>query len=516
MRWTRAVVLASALSIMTTGCGAGPSDRPGVAIERAPMQEKPNTSAPAPAPPEAEVPKNDLSWRECTQPTFDRLELGPAPEGLVLDCAEYETPIDAAGSVIGSFRTAAVRARLPQTPADAAPLVLTSGTDRPSTETLAGMATDPKNALLAAQPIVAVDRRGIGDTWPVTCLPEQIRNGMHNNAQFAPGNDPMAAMTEFSQDGTIACRDYLQPYASTLDTAHAADDIEELRKRWQVEHISLLGTGNGGLVALDYARKFGDHLARLILDSPTPFGTDTLTRTEQQVQGAEAALNAFAQRCTGLGCSLSPDPRAAVLDVVDKAANGELGNISANGILTAVTGFLGNPRANNDERVSELADAVAAARQGDRGPLGSLVERETTATASDGQFVSGCTDAGQPPSTSQISEAAKTWGEKYPAFGRATAISLLTCSAWPAGPPTPAPEKLELPVLVLTGVADPVAGIGQASVAGALGTAGARHSTVSWQGWGHPVNAHSSCAQQISANYLKNNELPSDGTACPA
>lgn len=516
MRWTRAVVLASALSIMTAGCGAGPSDRPGVAIERAPMQEGPSTSESAQPPPEAETPKNDLSWRECTQSTFDRLQLGPAPEGLVLDCAEYATPIDTAGSVLGSFRTAAVRARLPQTPADAAPLVLTSGADRSSTETLAGLATDPKNALLAAQPIVAVDRRGIGNSQQIDCLPEEIRDGMHNNAQFTPGNDPMAAMTEFSQDGTISCRDFLQPYDGTFDAAHAADDIEELRKHWQVDHIALLGTGNGGSVAMDYARKFGDHLARLVLDSPTPFGTDALTRTEQQVQGAEAALNAFAQRCTGLGCALGSDPRTAVLDVVGKAANGELGNISANGVLTAVTGFLGNPRASNDGRISELADALAAARQGDRGPLESLIERETTATASDGQFVNGCTDAGQQPSTSQVSEVAKTWGDKYPAFGRAAAISLLTCSAWPAGPPTPAPEKLELPVLVLTGVADPVAGIGQASVAGALGAAGARHSTVNWQGWGHPVNAHSSCAQQISANYLTNNELPTDGTACPA
>ncbi|MEU7766054.1 alpha/beta hydrolase, partial [Nocardia sp. NPDC049190] len=66
-------------------------------------------------------------------------------------------------------------------------------------------------------------------------------------------------------------------------------------------------------------------------------------------------------------------------------------------------------------------------------------------------------------------------------------------------------------------VADPVVGDGgQASVTGALGAAGARHATLTWQGWGHPVSTHSGCAQQALSNYLKDAKLPADGTACPA
>ncbi|OQS13654.1 hydrolase [Nocardia donostiensis] len=516
MRWTRAVVLASALSIMIAGCGAGPSDRPGVAVERPPVPGGATTTDAVPAPPRPGVPKTDLSWHPCTQPTFDQFGLGPAPAGLVLDCAEYSTPIDASGSVLGSFRTAAVRARLPQTPADAAPLVLTSGADRPSAATLAGLSAGPASALLAAHPIVAVDRRGIGGSQAIDCLPDDIRRGLHNNGQFAPGGDPVAAMTEFSQDGTIACRDFLQPYDGTFDTAHAADDIEQLRKQWQVDHIALLGTGNGALVALNYARKFGDHLARLILDSPVAVNADAVTRAEQRVQGAEAALTAFAQRCVGVGCALGPDPRAVVTSLVGKAAAGDLGDISANALLTAVTGFLGSPRADQAAQVAELADALAAADRGDRGGLTALIRRETAATASDGQFVNGCTDTQQPPAPAQAADLAKAWGEKYPVFGRAAAISLLTCSAWPANPAQPALEDLELPVLVLAGVADPVAGAGQASVTGVLGTAGARHATVNWQGWGHPVSAHSGCAQQAVIDYLNEAKLPADGTACPA
>ncbi|MFQ6330154.1 alpha/beta hydrolase [Nocardia sp. CWNU-33] len=518
MRWTRAAVLASTLSIMIAGCGAGPSDRPGVAVERAPAVGGPAATSTPPPPPKAELPKTDLSWRECTAPTLDLLGLGPAPAGLVLDCAEFSTPIDGTGSVLGSFRAGAMRARLPQTPADAAPLVLTSGADRSSSATLAGLAVGPASSLLTTRPIVAVDRRGLGTSEPIDCLPIDVRRGLADNAQFALGaTDPAEAVTGFSQDATIACRDFLHPYEGTFDAPHAADDIEQLRKQWQVEHIDLLGSGNGAKVALSFARRYGDHLSRLVLDSPEAVGADATTRTEQQVQGAEAALTAFAQRCTGINCSLGADPRAAVTDLLKRASTGGLGDISANALLTAVTGFLGGPRADQANRIAELADALSAAGRGDRGALGNLILRESAATASDGQFVNRCTDNQTPPTPSRATELSAEWGQKYPAFGKAAAIAMMACAAWPVAGAPPLPAKLDLPVLVLGGIADPVVGTsGQASVTGALGAAGARHASVAWQGWGHPVFTHSGCAQQALLDYLKDAKLPKDGTACPA
>ncbi|MEU7138745.1 alpha/beta hydrolase [Nocardia sp. NPDC046473] len=518
MRWTRAVVLAATLSIMIAGCGAGPSDRPGVAVERQRVGGvAPTSVAPAP-PPSAELPKTDLAWKDCTAPTLDLLGLGPAPAGLVLDCAEYTTQIDASGGVQGNFRTAAIRARLPQTPADAAPLILTSGADRSSTATLAGLAAGPASALLAARPIVAVDRRGIGSSQPIDCLPPEVRKGLADNAQFGPGaNDPVEAMTTFSQDGTIACRDFLQPYEGVFDAQHAADDIDQLRKQWQVDHVALLGSGNGAKVALSYARKYGDHLARLVVDSPEAVGADAITRAEQQLAGAEAALTAFAQRCTGISCSLGADPRAAITELVNRAGSGGLGDISANALLTAVTGFLGSPRADQANRVRELADALSAAGRGDRGTLASLIQRESAAIGGDGQFVNRCTDTQQPPTPTKAKELMGTWGTKYPVFGKNMAIGLMECAAWPVAAPPAMPDKLDIPVLVLGGIADPVVGnAGQASVAGALGAAGARHAGVTWQGWGHPVSTHSTCAQRTMIDYLKDGKLPADGTACPA
>ncbi|WP_067704002.1 alpha/beta hydrolase [Nocardia jejuensis] len=520
MRWTRAALLASTLSVLvTTGCGAGPSDRPAVAVERPHQAGAVETTAPADAtPPAPEVPKSELSWHECTVPTFNLLGLGTPPTGLILDCAEYTTQVDAAGAVGGNFRNAAMRARYDRTPKDAAPLVLTSGSDRSSTATLAGLAAGSGSALLAARPVVAVDRRGIGSSQAVSCLTNELRDKLGNQAQFTRGTtDPVDAVATASKDATVACLDFLSPAQGTFDAAHAADDIEQLRKQWQVDHIGLLSTGSGSAVAVNYARKYGDHLGRLVLDSPQAIGLDAVGRTELRVQGQEAALTAFAQRCVALNCSLGADPPAAVLDLVNRAGSGGFGDLSAAALVTTISGYLGDSRTAQNPQITEFADALSALGRGDRGAITPFVQRQTTAIANDGEFVNRCSDNTEPATPGRAKELGTAWGTKYPVFGKTAAIDLMTCSAWPAAAPSPALAKFDKPVLVLGGSADPVTGQdGRASVTGALGAAGARAATVVWQGWGHPTFAHSGCAQQAVSDYLGNGKLPADGTACPA
>ena len=58
---------------------------------------------------------------------LDLWGLGTGPQGLILECAELSTPIDASGAIYGTFTAGAMRARLPATPLDAPPLVVTSG-----------------------------------------------------------------------------------------------------------------------------------------------------------------------------------------------------------------------------------------------------------------------------------------------------------------------------------------------------------------------------------------------------
>ncbi|WP_405492830.1 alpha/beta fold hydrolase [Nocardia sp. NBC_00511] len=520
MRWTRAALLASTLSILvTTACGAGPSNRPGVAVERPHEAGSVQTTAPGePAPPAPEVPKADLAWHDCTAPTFSLLSLGAMPQGLVLECAEYTTQVDIGGNVSGNFRNAAMRARYDRTPKDVAPLILTSGADRSSTATLAGLAAGPASALLAARPIIAVDRRGVGSSQPITCMTDPLRKTLADQAQFTRGaTDPVDAVSTAARDATVACLDFLAPAQAVFDSPHAADDIEQLRKQLQVDHLALLGSGTGATVALNYARKYGDHVGRLVLDSPQAVGLDANGRTEQRVKGQEAALTAYAQRCASLNCSLGADPRAAIIDLMNRAGAGQLGDLSAAALVTTLNGYLGDSRAQGNPQLTEFADALSALGRGDHGPITPFVLRAAAAIANDGQFVNRCSDNHEPSTPDKARGLETTWGTQYPIFGKVAAIDLMLCSAWPAATPLTQPDKFNQPVLVLGGSADPVTGEdGRPTVTGALNAAGARTATVVWQGWGHPTFAHSGCAQQALADYLTDAKLPEDGTACPA
>ncbi|MVU77499.1 alpha/beta fold hydrolase [Nocardia sp. ET3-3] len=520
MRWTRAALLASTLSVLvTTACGAGPSNRPAVAVEQPHQAGAAATTAPADStPPAPEVPKVDLTWRDCTVPTFNLLALGAPPQGLVLECAEYPAQKDVAGTVAGNFKNAAIRARYDRTPKDAAPLILTSGADRSSTATLAGLAAGNASALLATRPIIAVDRRGIGSSVPITCMTDPQRKALADQNQFTRGaTDPVDAMSTTGRDAAVACLDFLSPEQGVWDAPHAADDIEQMRKQLQVDHIALLGTGTGANVALNYARKYGQHLGRLVLDSPQSVGTDANGRAEQRVKGQEAALTAFAQRCASLNCSLGADPRAAVIDLVNRAGAGQLADLSASALVTTLSGFLGDSRSLDNSQLTGFADALSALGKGDHGPITPYVLRAASTVATDGEFVNRCSDNHEPSTPDKAKSFETAWATQYPIFGKVAAIDLMLCSAWPAAAPMTLPDKLDLPVLVLGGSADPVVGQdGRPTVTGALGAAGARTATVVWQGWGHPTFAHSGCAQQSLADYLKDATLPADGTACPA
>ncbi len=502
----------------STACGAGPSirpdvavvrDDPGVAVDRTPQDE---TEVP-----ELPVPSAEPAWRNCTDETLSSFDAPPGPQGLVLECAEVVAPIDAAGNVTGTFPLAVMRARLPDTPTDVAPLVLTTGADIASTRALTGMATGPMSGALTMRPIVAVDRRGIGNSLAIDCIFPADRRGLGDLGQFGRTGDAPERVADLGRQATVSCTDYLQPQQLMFGASHAADDIERLRQVWGVDRIGLLGVGNGATVALAYAAAYPGAVGRLVLDSPAAATADAELMAESQARGAEAAVDAFAQQCTALDCALGDDPRAAIEDLHEQATEGALAPVSANSFLTALTGVLGTPRADLQARVREVADVLAAARDGDVMPLVELVGAAEERLSTDGQFVARCSDGQRWPTPTHAGDLARSWSTLYPLYGAALATGLTACAAWPSLPPPPLPSALDVPVLVSSGAADPVVGdAGVESVTGVLTAGGIAWASLSWQGAGYSAVLHSGCVQARVEAYLSGGELPPNGSLCPA
>ena len=513
---TSATILV-AMSALLAGCVPGLGADPRFATNSgAKPQGVPTTTKPVSGPPPIAAPKNDLSWRDCTSKVTADAGV-PAAPGIKLDCATYDSDLDPVNGGSGSVSIGVVRARSGQTPHDAGPLVFTTGSDLPSSIQLPVWLAHAGGDVLKDHPIVAIDRRGMGMSSPIDCRDHFDRQEMRDQAQFQSGDDQVASLSEISNTATTNCTDAISPGDSAYDNAHAASDIERLRKLWDVPAVALVGIGNGAQLALAYAGSRPDKIARLILDSPVALGASAEAAAEQQVKGQQAALDAFAAQCVAVNCALGPDPKAAVGAVLSGARSGRSSGASVASVAAAITTALGYPTGDRVSNTTNLANALAAARSGDVNQLNNLINRATTTQDSDGQFVNTCSDALNRPTPDRIRELVVAWAKLYPQFGTVAALNLAKCLHWPTGSPAQPPKDLKIDVLLLGVQNDPIVGSeGIAATAATIINANAASKRVMWQGIGHGASIYSLCAVPPLVGYVNTGKLPGTDTYCPA
>ncbi|RDH75265.1 alpha/beta hydrolase [Mycolicibacterium moriokaense] len=506
------------LSALLAGCSPLLAADPRYATDSgAHPQGQPTTKNKADGPPPIQAPKNDLAWRNCTSQVFSDSGL-PALPGVTLDCASYDADLDPISGANGTVSIGVVRARSVQTPDDAGPLVMTTGSDLPTSVQLPVWLSRAGADVLKNHPIVAIDRRGMGMSSPIDCRDAFDRQEMLDQAQFESGDDPVANLRAITMTATTSCTDTIAPGDSAYDNLHAAEDIERLRSTWDVPAIALLGIGNGAQVALAYASSHPDKVARLVLDSPLALGIADEAATEQRVKGEQTALDAFASQCAANNCPLGPDPKGAVdaLLADARAGNGP-GGASVATVADAISTALAYPRGDRTAATNSLASAVASARGGDPNEMNNLINQADTLRQTDGQFVNSCSDALNRPTPDRVRELVVAWAKQYPQFGDVGALSMVKCLNWPSGTVPGEPENLKIPVLLLGVQNDPIVGNeGVAQVAATVINAGASSKRVIWQGIGHGASIYSECALGPVFSYLDSGELPPTDTYCPA
>ncbi|TFV56006.1 alpha/beta fold hydrolase [Mycobacterium sp. PS03-16] len=513
----RAVSL-PAVAVVIAGCAPGLAANPRYATDDgARPQGQPQTTEQQAGPPPIDAPKNDLSWRDCTSQVFADAAVDPVP-GVTLDCATYDADLDPIDGANGTVTIGVVRATSPRTPSDAGPLVLTTGSDLPSSTALPIWLERSQASVLDKRPVVAVDRRGMGLSGALECRDLYDRQEMIEQAQFSYGDDPVAALGEITMTATTSCTDTIAPGDSAYDNAHAAEDLERLRSTWDVPSMALLGIGNGAQVALAYAGSHPNKVARLVLDSPLPLAINAEAEAEQRVKGEQAALDAFAAQCVAINCPLAPDPKGAVDALLNEARAGDgPGGASVAAVATAISTALGYPSGDGVAATNDLGATLAAARAGNTARLTTLITRAEALRQTDGQFVNSCSDALNRPTPDRVRELVVAWGKLYPQFGTVAALDLVKCLNWPSGSAPPEPKDLGVPVLLLGVQNDPIVGNeGVAAVAATALNAGAANKRVMWQGIGHGATVYSSCALAPVVGYLDSGNLPETDTYCPA
>lgn len=178
----------------------------------------------------------------------------PAPRAA--HCFTFTVPLDHSGVVPGTItiRAARIRSRHPTLP----PIVgLTGGPGQ------AGVIfTSTYQYLLptAGRDLVMLDQRGTGASGLLRCPSLE-----HVTTSFARAIG--------------MCGDLLGPRRAFYTSADSAEDVETLRQRLGVPKIALYAVSYGTRVAVEYARRYPQHVERMILDSAIGIGApDSLAR----------------------------------------------------------------------------------------------------------------------------------------------------------------------------------------------------------------------------------------------
>ncbi|WP_163803016.1 alpha/beta fold hydrolase [Mycolicibacterium anyangense] len=509
----------AALTALLTGCAPWLAANPQFASNSAHNPGGgPTTAKPAGGPPDIAAPKKDLTgWKDCTSKVFGDAGM-PALPGVILECTNYDADLDSIAGATGTISVGVVRARSVQTPPDAGPVVFTTGTDIPSSMQLPVWLSRSGTDVLKTHPIVSVDRRGIGLSSAVDCRDAFDRQEMRDQAQFESGDDPVANLGAITMTATTGCTDAIAPGDSAYDNARAAEDLERLRSNWDVPALAIVGVGNGAQIALAYAGSHPDKVARLVLDSPVPPGISAEAEAEDQVKSQQGALDAFAAQCVAVNCALGPDPKAAVDALLSAARAGRgPGGVSVAVLANAIVTALGYPSGDRIGSTVNLANTLAAARNGDTNALNSLITQAQGTRDSDGQFVNSCSDALNRPTPDRVRELVVAWGKLYPQFGTVGALNLVKCLNWPSGAAPKEPKNLKVNVLLMGVQNDPIAGgQGVPASAATIINAGAASKRVMWQGIGHGASIYSACALPPMMSYIDTGKMPPTDTYCPA
>ncbi|RJQ81747.1 alpha/beta hydrolase [Pseudonocardiaceae bacterium YIM PH 21723] len=506
-------LLALLLSLLTVvaGCTVGPSRSPAIAA-RPGDSSTPSSAPPAPVPPLENPQSSTLNWTDCTAETATKI--GDL-KGQTFSCVTVNGTLDPPSRPgRGGVRLSLLKAGTGSTP-----LVVSNDiTGEPGTVYAARLALSLPPEILSRFAVIGIDRRGSGESNPVTCLPRETRVKLASFDTSITELRGLGKLVDAAREASQECVLDLDERLPAYDTWRAAGDLDLVRERLGAHRLNALGHGEGSRVLGVFAQRYPEAIGRFVLDGAVDPLPDPSSAAETRAQGAEQTFDAFATDCVLRGCPLGAEPRKAVTTLLEQLRGQPLTSpdgISITNGLAART--LLNGLANR-QGWPALADALAKAGAGDGSGLGTLIRpylsSETGPAGLDPGLATGCNDTATRLPPEKVAGLATQWRGKHPLFGVLVAQQLLWCSAWPV-PARPLPVIQAAgspPVVVISTLADPVTPQPGTTRAAEQLSSGVQ---VKWQGAGHGAIPTSPCATAAAQRFLVDGVAPKSGTVCP-
>lgn len=375
-------------------------------------------------------------------------------------CSSVQVPLDRTGAVPGMLRVRfAAQNRLKH---GKVLIALTGGPGQSGVPFGPGFVEDLRPALRDHR-LVVVDQRGTGGSNALNC----------------PEVQTLDALAEILPEDVSACAKRLGPQRASYGSIETADDLEVIRRALRVPKLAIYGVSYGTWVAQQYARRYPDHVERLVLDSIVPPDNDPydlrITRALPRVLRDLCARRA----CAGITADPVADLGAVVSEIQahgrlrgairDLRGGRKRQGLSQYELLSLLVSSDLNPWLQ-----ARLPAALVAARNGDLTPLLRLRRDAGGPPQSIGELSAGlfvtttCLDQPLPFSYSDSFAAreaaaaaalAALPAESFAPFDRETinrSSATQICLHWPDGAfrPESTDPLPDVPTLVLSGLAD--------------------------------------------------------------
>ncbi len=166
--------------------------------------------------------------------------------------------------------------------------------------------------------VVGWDPRGTSRSEPIDCTTDE--EWLEPDIDPTPEDDAdVQAIRDAAEEGLEVCTDTHGDLLGLVGTRATVRDLEALRGALGDEGLTYVGYSYGTTIGLEYLRLYPERVRAMVLDGVSVPGVDPITDTHVQAQGFERTLDAYLAGCASRPtCSLGADPKATLLDLVDR------------------------------------------------------------------------------------------------------------------------------------------------------------------------------------------------------
>jgi pimeloyl-ACP methyl ester carboxylesterase len=377
--------------------------------------------------------------------------------------------------------------------------------------------------------IVGMDPRGVGQSDPVDCLPDD-----EMDAYLAGDPDPdtpeeLAEFEATAKHFATGCESSSGDLAAHVSTIEAARDMDVLRAALGESTLTYFGASYGTELGATYAEFFPDKVGRFVLDGAVDPTLTLVQATQTQARGFETALRAYVQNCVdggdcflgdtldaGLGriqtllSDLDQQPMPTQLgdqELTEGLANYGIGEtLYSRDFWTYLDRGLKSALEDDDGTILTLLGWAYAHRDPDGTYQDNLLEAFPTIT---------CLDDPSSVPFDQVDQYVPDLEKASPTFGRIFAWGMTMCAGF-TDRSTETPRPLHAvgaaPIVVIGTTRDPATPLSEAIALAKQLESGV---LVTRDGDGHTGYASGNeCVDNAVEDYLVNGTVPQDGLEC--